>query len=600
MPHIEVALPTGIKRLTLPTTFGKIVTIGRSADNAIPLPHDNLASRHHASITLTPGGYVLADHNSSNGTLIQGFEIVKVDLNHGMYFQIGNTQFRFLEAIPEQAEAFPQPTTAADRASTAAAATQQPSAATTSSAAGGIKLNLSDPVEFDDDQLATDPYADDDDPYNEPDATPTYAIGSIPALATIGRHVPFDASAIALINARAQIVHDADADDQATAETLQILRMLVFGCVRSGASDIHIEPKREGSLMRLRIDGAMVEVCAITTETMRRIFSLVKVLGDIDISKKSIVQEGHFSSKVPGRRIDYRVSFTPSMFGQKLVLRVLDPVNSPQRLRDLDLPGWMFNNIKDVSKQNTGMVLMCGPTGSGKTTTLYSILRQINAQIRNVITIEDPIEYELPGITQIPVDDGREQTFNSLLRSCLRQDPDVIVVGEIRDAETATTAMQAATTGHLVLSTTHSKDTIGTVFRLLDLGCEPYLVASTLNIVLAQRLVRSLCPHCKEKRKATSNQILKIGRTIEGVPPLHVPVGCPQCFGTGYAGRRGVFELLVANDELRDIILNNPNMTSINKALEMTMFRSLRDAGIELIMNGETSWDEVARVVGFE
>ncbi|QQE13083.1 Flp pilus assembly complex ATPase component TadA [Planctomycetota bacterium] len=608
MPHLEVALPQGIKRISLPTTFGQIVTIGRSVDNAIALGHDNLASRHHASITLTPGGYVLSDHNSSNGTLIQGFEIIKVDLNHGMYFQVGNTQFRFLEAIPSQVEAFPDPMSAADRlahnqeaqqAASTVNAAEVPSSAEARSA-GGIKLNLSNAPAYTDDELATDPYTEEIDDDDEPDATPTYAIGSVDALASIGRHVPFSAANIALVNARAQIVHDADEGDQATAEVLHILRMLIYGCIRSGASDIHIEPKREDSLIRLRIDGAMVEVCGITMDVMRRIFSLIKVLGDIDISKKAIVQEGHFSTKVPGRRIDYRVSFTPSMHGQKLVLRVLDPVNSPQRLRDLQLPGWMFNGIKDVSRQNTGMVLMCGPTGSGKTTTLYAILRQINAQVRNVITIEDPIEYELPGITQIRVDDDREQTFNNLLRSCLRQDPDVIVVGEIRDAETATTAMQAATTGHLVLSTTHSKDTVGTVFRLLDLGVEPYLVASTLNLVLAQRLVRSLCPHCKEPRKATSNQILKIGRTVEGVPPLHVPIGCPQCFGTGYSGRRGVYELLQATDELRDVILNNPNMTSIHKALEMTMFQSLRNAGIDLIMKGETSWEEVARVVGFD
>ena len=593
MPYLEVTTPKGVKKVELDNKMGFKLSIGRHASNALPIPFDNLASRYHAEIERTAEGFILKDLDSSNGTLIQGMQIVKIALRDGIEFRVGGTNCRFIGQTAAVAD-MPGARSAAQKA----AGPRDPLATKQYSSTAVADSPIPESIGSLDDQFATDPYSE-EAILDEPDATPTYTIGSIDALATIGRDVPFDVSHVALINARGKIIHDADADNHDSAVILSVLRLLVLGCIRSGASDIHIEPKREGSLVRLRIDGAMVEVCNLQVEAMRRIFSLIKVLSDIDISKKSIVQEGHFSSKVPGRRIDYRVSFTPSMFGQKMVIRCLDPVNSPQRLRDLGLPGWMYNRIKDVAQQNTGMVLMCGPTGSGKTTTLYAILRNINAQVRNILTIEDPVEYELPGVTQIPVDDDQGQTFHSLLRSCLRQDPDVIVVGEIRDAETATTAMQAATTGHLVLSTTHAKDTTGTVFRLLDLGCEPYLVASTLNLVLAQRLVRRLCPYCKAKRQATSAQVLQIGRTIEGVPPLHFPVGCPQCFGTGFNGRRGVYELLTASDDLRDVILKNPDLASIKKVLEMSMFRSLRETGIDLIMQGETSWDEVSRVVGF-
>ncbi|WP_432799074.1 ATPase, T2SS/T4P/T4SS family [Poriferisphaera sp. WC338] len=597
MPHLEVTMPDGKKKLDLPNTMGFKLTIGRHQSNSLPLPHDRGASRYHAEIERTAEGFVLKDLDSSNGTLIEGFKIVKVQLQDGCTFVVGGTQFVF---IGETAGVADRP---GSRQVQPVAAGSASSGGAEDMMAGLVMSDVADGVHEDGEGNLSmgldDPYAEEAD-YDEPDSTPTYNIGSIDALATVGRDVPFDTSQIALINARGQVVHAADSENNPTAVTLRVLRLLVLGCIRSGASDIHVEPKREGCLARLRIDGAMVEVCQLDEDAMKRLFSMIKVLSDIDISKKAIVQEGHFSTRVPGRRIDYRVSFTPSMYGQKLVIRVLDPVNSPQQLRDLQLPGWMFNRIKDVAKQNTGMVLMCGPTGSGKTTSLYAILRAIDARVRNVLTIEDPVEYELPGVTQIPVDDDQGQTFNTLLRSCLRQDPDVIVVGEIRDAETATTAMQAATTGHLVLSTTHAKDTTGTIFRLLDLGCEPYLVASTINLILAQRLVRSLCPHCKVTKKATPQQIMKMGRQVEGVPPLHLPVGCPQCFGTGFNGRRGVYELLVASDDLRDVILNNANLAAIKKVLEMTMFKSLRDEGFDLVINGETSWDEVVRVVGVD
>ena len=283
-----------------------------------------------------------------------------------------------------------------------------------------------------------------------------------------------------------------------------------------------------------------------------------------------------------------------------MVIRVLDPMNAPQKLVDMWLPDWMYTRIRDLTKQNTGMLLNCGPTGSGKTTTLYAALRQIDAQQRNVITIEDPVEYELPGVTQIPVDEDQGHSFHTLLRSCLRQDPDIIVLGEIRDRDTATTAMQAASTGHLVLSTVHAKDTIGTIFRLLDLGVEPYLVASTLNLVLAQRLARLLCDECKIAKRPTPEQVMRMGRSTTGIEKVYVPCGCPKCFGTGYVGRRGIYELLSTNDALRDVIMNTPDIAAIKKAIDLTMFTSLKEGGYEMVIRGETSIEEVERVIGMD
>lgn len=580
MPYLQLYTRTqGTKQIPLGNVTGAKVTIGRHSSNQISIIDDDLISRFHCEIQQTEEGYVLQDLDSRNGTTMAGMQIVRVALQSSSEFFVGRTRCVFIDNVPLHP-------VVAQPESEGIVEDSSPSLGDDNHAAD-FMLNLdTSPLDSDEAPPVFD--------------TSQYRIGSIDALTTSGRHVPFNIAQIGLVNTRGQTVHAAEEYDSDTTSTLRTLRLMLLGCFRCGASDVHIEPKRNNYLARLRINGAMVEICELDSEAAKRLLSLIKVLCDIDMTKKAIVQEGHFSAKAPGRRADYRVSFTPAMFGQKLVIRVLDPGNAPQTLRDLDLADWMHLKIRNTVKQDTGMLLVTGPTGSGKTTTLYAGLRQIDAKMRNVLTIEDPVEYEVSGVTQIPVDEDQGASFHSLLRSCLRQDPDVIVLGEIRDRDTATTAMQAATTGHLVLSTIHAKDTIGTVFRLLDLGCEPYLVASTLNLVLAQRLVRRLCPQCKRSKKATPEQIRQLGKTVEGVSGLHVPVGCPQCFGTGYSGRQGVFELLAATDELRDVILNNPNIANIKKVIELSVFTSLREAGFDLVLDGLTSMDEIARVIGLE
>ena len=325
---------------------------------------------------------------------------------------------------------------------------------------------------------------------------------------------------------------------------------------------------------------------------------MVKILCQIDTSRKNVVQDGHFSVAVKGHRVDYRVSLTPAVHGQKLVIRVLDSSHAPSRLHELGLIPWMYEKLRGIAIREAGLLLACGPTGSGKTTTLYSCIREIDVNQRNAITIEDPVEYYLEGCTQIPIDHKLENTFGSILRSVLRQDPDVIFVGEIRDNETATVAMQAAMTGHLVYTTVHAKDSIGAIFRLLDLGVESYLVANALDIILAQRLVRKLCESCRKAVKPTPAQNMKMGKLMEGVPEIHVPTGCKRCLRTGFMGRRAAFELLDFNDQMRDIVLANPTIQKIHEIAGQGLFMTLQQFGFKLVAQGITSFDEIDRVSG--
>lgn len=383
-------------------------------------------------------------------------------------------------------------------------------------------------------------------------------------------------------------------------EGLVMFRLLLLLCARTGASDLHVEPKRDDFLVRIRVDGMMVEIMHLHKAVAARLTNVVKVVSDLDISQKMIIQEGHFSTELAGRRVDYRVSFAPAMFGQNLVIRVLDMARVPCYVRDLGMPRWMSQSIYQTCQQDAGMLIVCGPTGSGKTTTLYAVIRDIDVSRRNVITIEDPPEFNIEGVTQIGINEQQGNTFSSLLRSVLRQDPDVILVGEIRDAETARIAMQASMTGHLVLTTVHARDGLGTIFRLLDLGVEPFLIASALNLVLAQRLVRKLCPYCKVPAKPRLEHLQGMGRHAEGVSQIYFPGGCPRCLGTGYNGRQGIFELVTATEELKDVILKRPTLQELKRAVSNTVFCSLRDSGYQLVAQGITSVDEIDRVLGIE
>ncbi|MBA4027733.1 MAG: hypothetical protein C0475_01065 [Planctomyces sp.] len=376
------------------------------------------------------------------------------------------------------------------------------------------------------------------------------------------------------------------------------VRLLLLICAKARATDLHLEPKAASYVSRMRVDGQMVPLAELPDKVGQAAVGLIRTACQMKLAAETAVQDGHFGASTRARRVDYRVSITPTVHGPKLVLRVLDGSNAPRGLGELGLPGWMLERVRRVTQKEQGFVLTCGPTGSGKTTTLYNCLREIDRDTSNVVTIEDPVEYQLDGTTQIPINHDQGNTFSNLLRSVLRQDPDVILVGEIRDEETARTAMQAAMTGHLVFSTVHSKDSISAVFRLLDLKVEPYLVASSLDLVVAQRLVRTLCETCKRPVRVTPGQATRLGKHLDGRTDTYTPVGCASCLRTGYRGRRAVFELLDFTDELRDIVLKDPTITAIKRVIEKGLFSTLQQSSWQLVARGVTDLDEADRVAG--
>ena len=375
-------------------------------------------------------------------------------------------------------------------------------------------------------------------------------------------------------------------------QTLALLTLIAF---QTKSSDLHLEPKQDGYEARVRVDGILVPLVEFPQQVANRVSGVIKVLCEIDFAGRSGIQEGSYSIIAPGKRVDFRVSFTPAVHGQKVAIRILDLSNSPQSAAQLGAPRGITNRLQAVMEQNQGMVLLCGPTGSGKTTTLYSLIRGINVKQRNVMTLEDPVEYQIPGVTQTSVDKDHGKGFADMLRALLRQDPDVILLGEIRDKETARIAMQATMTGHLVLSTLHAQDTLNTVFRLLDLGADPNMVGSALDLVLSQRLVRVLCQECARRRRPSKQESQMLGRFARDM--IFEPGGCIKCLGTGFNGRRAIFELLTTTEEMKDVILREPTLQDLRRAAGKN-FVTLRQHGYSLVGAGITSIAEINRVIG--
>jgi len=562
-------------------------SIGRSAKNLVVID-DHLASRFHCVVERGDSGFQVRDLQSRNGTKVNGQFIDLAILKPGDAIQIGETVMRFLlgSAPLNQPSAPAQAGTTVTRQRTKQVTDIKPDTVAGETIVAELRP---EPVRKGVEPSIIKAAAEDET-----------------TLRMLARSLPnqsFEETAINLVNARGQTVHAADPDTtgkDGSAEIVTLLRLLLLVCFRTRASDLHIEPHVDNYEVRVRVDGMMVKVMNLTNVAGQKLLSLVKVLGDIDIAQRAIVQEGHFTTVVPGRRVDYRISYTPAMHGQKLVIRVLDLANAPCYLRDLNMPAWMYAEARRIVSQDSGMVLMCGPTGSGKTTTLYAMIREIDVRQRNVITIEDPVEYRIEGVTQMPVNPDKGNSFAGLLRSVLRQDPDVILVGEIRDAETARIAMQAAITGHLVFSTVHAQNAIGTIFRLLDLNVDAYLVASALNLIVAQRLVRKLCPHCKVPRKPSPTELMRLNKAVTDVPIVQQAVGCNKCLETGYHNRTAIYETLLTTEELRDVILSSGTIQHIRKAIANTMFSSLLDSGYKLVAEGITPIEEVERVVGMD
>ena len=364
------------------------------------------------------------------------------------------------------------------------------------------------------------------------------------------------------------------------APIIRMLNALLTQAVKDGASDIHIEPYERSSAVRFRIDGTLREVVQPNRALHAALISRLKIMAELDISEKRLPQDGRISLRIGARAIDVRVSTLPSAHGERAVLRLLDKSEARFTLEALGMSGEVLRAFDRLVHQPHGIVLVTGPTGSGKTTTLYASLQRIDTAGTNLLTVEDPIEYELPGIGQTQVNPKIDLTFAKALRAILRQDPDVIMIGEIRDYETASIAIQASLTGHLVLATLHTNDAPSAVTRLTDMGVEPFLLSSSLLGVLAQRLVRKLCLHC---------------RRADEHGQWH-PVGCEHCLGSGYKGRTGVYELMVADDKVRALIHNRAAESDLLAAAQAVGLHSMREDGQRLVDGGVTSLEEVLSV----
>lgn len=389
------------------------------------------------------------------------------------------------------------------------------------------------------------------------------------------------------------------------APIIRLANLIISQGITDKASDIHMEPMKDGMRIRYRVDGVMMEGMKLPRKVVAPLISRMKIMSEMDIAEKRSPQDNRISATIGGREFDFRVSTLPLVHGEKIVMRILDKAGINVGLAKL---GFLPHNLKileDWCGRSFGIILVTGPTGSGKSTTLYSALNRLNTGDRNIITIEDPVEYELAGINQCGVNVKAGMTFAAGLRAMLRQDPDVIMVGEMRDNETATIAMEAALTGHLVLSTLHTNDAPGAATRLIDMGVEPFLISSSIVGVMAQRLVRQLCVQCREPYKAPKEAFLRYGFPLppdvepdeNGEFTLYHSKGCDHCKGTGFKGRTGVHELMVLNDEVRDKILErSPSHILRNLAMEQGM-RTLQMDAASKILNGTTSVEEVLRVI---
>jgi general secretion pathway protein E len=378
---------------------------------------------------------------------------------------------------------------------------------------------------------------------------------------------------------------------------IRYVNLLVRDAFDAGASDVHLEADRSGLTARFRMDGVLTPAPEAPAELHQAVVSRIKLLAELDISERRRPQDGRIRVRLESRELDLRVSTVPTMFGESVVLRLLDRGGRPVRLGELGMPPGVLARTEALARKPSGMVLVTGPTGSGKTTTLYAALGLRNAAAEKIVTVEDPVEYQLAGVTQVPVHAQAGVTFGSALRSILRQDPDVIMVGEMRDAETAEIAVQSAMTGHLVFSTLHTNDAAGALPRLLDLGIPDYLVAATVDGIVAQRLVRRVCDQCREAYDPPREAVRRLAGD-DPLPPVFLRgAGCPACRGTGYRGRTGIYELLVMGDALRDAVVRRASRGEIRELARREGMQPMQVDAWHKVQDGATTVEEVLRVV---
>ena len=421
--------------------------------------------------------------------------------------------------------------------------------------------------------------------------------------------VSIDQGAISEI--QKQIKNIADLKERLSAvSTTNLLEILLGGAIKVESSDIHFEPEEEKVRVRYRIDGILSDIVEVSLENYNKLLSRIKISSGLKLNIHNTPQDGRFSVVFGEKTIEVRTSVLPGAYGENTVMRILDPETVKQSIDDLGMSKENFALVKKLLQKTTGSILTTGPTGSGKTTTLYAFIRHVNEPGSKIITIEDPVEYHIEGISQTQVNPAKGYTFANGLRSIVRQDPDVILVGEIRDAETAEIAMQAALTGHLVFSTLHTNDAAGAIPRLIDLGVKPVMIAPALNAVMAQRLVRKLCNKCKKKKNIDPETMIVIKEVFENssgkekMPKLtekteiFYPEKCAECNFTGYRGRIGVFEIFLVDDDMEKMILNNPAISEVRDAATKKGMLTMLQDGYLKVLEGITSSEEARRVLG--
>ncbi|GAB6161787.1 hypothetical protein JCM12298_09460 [Desulfothermus naphthae] len=386
-------------------------------------------------------------------------------------------------------------------------------------------------------------------------------------------------------------------EDHDQAPIVKLVNQILTQAVRFGASDVHFEPFKTYTSVRYRLDGVLYNQLKLSPKLHPLVISRIKVMAKLNIAEKRLPQDGRIEIKVGDRSLDLRVSTMPTAFGERVVLRLLEKGKRLLKLDEIGLNEELLDQIKDLITITHGIILVTGPTGSGKTTTLYAALQEINTPDKNILTIEDPIEYQINGISQTQVNPKIGLTFAKGLRTMVRQDPDVILVGEIRDSETAKIAIQAALTGHLVLSTLHTNDAPSAITRLVDMGIEPFLVSSAVRAIIAQRLIRTLCENCKEEYTPSLQELKQIGANTQKDIKLYRPGGCDKCINTGFKGRTGVFELLNVTKQIQSLLLTTYDSNIISQKAREIGMKTLKEYAIEnLLLKGKTSLDEVIRI----
>ena len=386
-------------------------------------------------------------------------------------------------------------------------------------------------------------------------------------------------------------------EDADAAPTIRFVNSLIERAFSERASDIHLEPQDGEMVVRMRIDGLLHRMLTVPANLQSTVISRLKIMGGMNISERKIPQDGRAMIRLRQHELDLRISSMPTIYGEKIVLRLLDKSRRDISRESLGLTGEDLRKYDALLQNSSGVILIVGPTGSGKSTTMCAMLQQLSNEATNIMTLEDPVEYDIPGVSQCQINEKTGMTFANGLRAILRQDPDIISVGEIRDGETAGIAMRSAITGHLVMSTLHTNDAVSAVYRLRDIGVEPWLIASALRGVISQRLVRKICPHCKTAYQPSEEELALLGMPEDSQTTFYKGVGCPECHHTGYIGRRAAFEILMVNREVRRLVNDDAAYDELLAAAKKNGYRTMRDSCRDLVLRGITTAEEAARTI---